>query len=99
MEDRRTKRFQDVDFNINKNQMEQLLEAAKSKGSREVRDLAKAILEEGIDKVTGAHSGGLGGGGREADPEQHCTVRAGRTNYHVYLGQKSKKWFIKNITG
>jgi hypothetical protein len=94
----RTKRSPDVDFNVNVKQMEKLIEAATRASDREVKDLAKEIKQAGIDKVTGAHSGGLGGGGREPDPNQHCTVRAGKTNYHVQLVLKNGKWLITSIT-
>ncbi len=96
---RQTQRFQDVDFNINKKQMGVLLATAAKSGSRDVRELAKTIVKDGVDKVTSAHSGGHGGGGREADPTQHCTVRAGRNNYHVYLKNQRGKWLITKITG
>ena len=59
---RQTQRFQDVDFNINKKQMGVLLATAAKSGSRDVRELAKTIVKDGVDKVTGAHSGGHGGG-------------------------------------
>ena len=94
----RTKRFPDVDFNVNVKQMEKLIEAATHASDREIKDLAKEIKQAGIDKVTGAHSGGLGGGGREPDPNQHCTVKAGNTNYHVQLALKNGKWLITSIT-
>ena len=90
--------FKDVDFNVNANQMEKLMEAASKSRDRELKEAATEILAAGIDKVTGAHSGGLGGGGREADESQHCTVRAGRGNYHVYLKEKSGKWMITGIS-
>jgi hypothetical protein len=97
--DRRTRRYQNVDFNINEKQMTTLLQALKNHPNRSLRDLASGILKDGIKKVTGAHSGGKGGGGRPADPEQHCTVKTTKDdNYHVYLKQKSGKWMITKIT-
>jgi hypothetical protein len=99
-DDRKTQRFQGVDFNVNVQQMETMLETAKTSRDRTLKDLAKRILDEGVVKVTGAHSGGFGGGGRPADPEQHCTVESKkRSKYHVYLKEKSGKMSITKITG
>jgi hypothetical protein len=99
-EDRRTQRFQGVDFNVNVKQMQTMLEAARTNRDRTVKELAKRILGEGVVKVTGAHSGGFGGGGRPADPEQHCTVETNQRNrYHVYLKEKNGKWSVTKITG
>jgi hypothetical protein len=99
-EDRRTGRFPGVDFNVNVKQMNTMLKSARTNRDRTVKDLAKRILGEGVVKVTGAHKGGVGGGGRPADPEQHCTVETNRGNrYHVYLKEKKGRWSITKITG
>jgi hypothetical protein len=97
---RRTRRFQGVDFNVNVQQMQAMLQAAQTHPNRTVKELAKRILGEGVVRVTGAHSGGFGGGGRPADPQQHCTTETRPGNrYHVYLKQKGGRWLITNITG
>ena len=98
--DRKTQRFQDVDFNVNVRQMEEMIEAAaRNSDDWRVRDLAKHIRKVGIHKVTGAHAGGFGGGGREADPLQHCTLEdKDRDRYHVYLSKRAGRYMIVNIT-
>ena len=95
---RKTQRFQDVDRNINIKQMNRLLESAKTGRNRDVKQLASEILKLGVDKVTGEHKGGFGGNDRPADPETHCTVRAGGNSYHVYLKHKAGYLFISKIT-
>ena len=98
--DRRTQRFQDVDFNVNVRQMEEMIGATARHGDdRRVRELAKHIRDVGIRRVTGAHAGGFGGAGREADPLQHCTLEdADRDRYHVYLSRRNGRYMIVNIT-
>jgi hypothetical protein len=97
-DERRTQRFQEVRINVNVDQMTEMLETAARRGDRDVRELAKDILKDGVSKVTGLHELGFGGDGRPPDPYEHASVRAGRNNYHVYLGKKGGRHFIVNIT-
>jgi hypothetical protein len=97
-DERRTQRYQEVRINVNEDQMTEMLEVTARRGNREVRGLAKDILSNGVSKVTGLHELGFGGDGRPPDPYEHASVRAGRSNYHVYLGKKAGKYFIVNIT-
>jgi hypothetical protein len=96
----RGRHWQGVDFNITPEQVYQLLENATSRRG-ELGRKATALLdamENGWTITAGGHAGGLGGGGRAADPNPHVTMRADGTTYHLQYRIKNGRMILINIT-
>jgi hypothetical protein len=81
--------WQGVDFNVNEERLFDMLDTARAHLRGENGRSIKALLEEMEDDdwmiTAGIHGGGIGGGGRQADPRDHITVRTSRRTYHVRL--------------
>ena len=75
-----------VDFNISAERLYDLLDStttARGELGRSAKDLL-AEMAAGPWRVTaGIHAGGIGGGGRPADPRSHITIRTQNNTYHV----------------
>jgi hypothetical protein len=92
--------WQGVDFNITSEQVYQLLENATRRRG-ELGRKATALLdamENGWTITAGGHAGGLGGGGRGADPNPHVTIRVGRVTYHLQYRIRQGQMILINIT-
>ena len=97
------KKWPNVDFNVTKNQAVTLVNQASLSRDRILRDKAKEVITKmkgkGWQVTAGGHSGGLGGGGFNADQRPHITLNAGGKNYHLHYTVKAGKMFLTSITG
>ena len=67
-----------------------------------IRPTASQLLEEMARRrwtiSATLHEGGIGGGGRGADPSLHFTVRVGNRSYHLQCRENAHVFYIYNIT-
>ncbi len=91
-----------VDFNINKNKLTKLLMNTTNSSNKELGRKAKLLLnqmsKQNWQVLAGGHSGGLGGGGRPADPNPHITLRVGKTTHHLRYTFKHGQMLLTHIT-
>ncbi|MEH2258256.1 hypothetical protein [Nostoc sp.] len=91
-----------VNFNINKNKLTKLLMNTINYSNKELGRKAKLLLnqmsKQNWQVLAGGHSGGLGGGGRPADPNPHITLRVGKTTYHLRYTFKHGQMLLTHIT-
>ena len=92
--------WQGVAFNINARRLYDLLDStqtARGDLGRSARSLLSE-MQQGTWRVTaGIHGGGLGGGGRSADPREHITMRTDRSTYHLRFHSSCRR--LMEITG
>lgn len=66
---------------------------------RKCKDILEAMNANGWRITAGMHAGGLGGGGRAADPRSHITLNIDRAGtYHIRFGVSGNSYRLIEIT-
>jgi hypothetical protein len=89
--------------NISADKLYNLLDSHATTGRGDLKRKCKDILElmnaNGWRITAGIHAGGIGGGGRGADPRSHITINIDRGgSYHIRFGITGSTYRLMEIT-
>jgi hypothetical protein len=89
-------------LNINANRLFELMDSHAQSGRGELKRKCKDMLIEMNSSnwriAAGIHAGGLGGGGRSADPRMHITLALKSGTYHIRFSGLGKHLQLMEIT-
>ncbi|HSM48075.1 MAG TPA: hypothetical protein VK872_09705 [Draconibacterium sp.] len=89
-------------ININAERLFNLMDSHAQNGRGELKRKCKDMLNEMNTNnwriAAGLHAGGLGGGGRSADPRMHITLTLRSGTYHVRFSGSGRQLQLMEIT-